>query len=212
MNIHEKMIQWEKSIGVKLFEKMKIPQNAKVIDFGCGYGEYSVALSQHLKNGIIYAIDIDKNAIKAIKKEFDDYSIKNINIIQNNNGLIEFKNDFADIILLYDMIHGNNLKTKMPVRFKLYEEAYRVLKNQGTLSIAPFGECNNLSDKNGKYKKYTKEKIFDEIADYGFCFSFEIDGAIHFEKYRSPYQWKKFNNDMKFEDVEKGPIWNFIKK
>jgi hypothetical protein len=40
----------------------------------------------------------------------------------------------------------------------------------------------------------------------------EVTDEIHFEKSRSPYQWKKFNDNMQFDDIEKGPIWNFIKK
>jgi hypothetical protein len=63
----------------------------------------------------------------------------------------------------------------------------------------------------GSHKKYSKEQIVEEIQEYGFNYVSEVIGAIHFEKSRSPYQWKKFNNNMQFDDIETGPIWNFIK-
>jgi ubiquinone/menaquinone biosynthesis C-methylase UbiE len=212
MDIHEKLIEWEKKEGKKLFQKMGISQNAIIVDFGSGYGEYSISASKYLKDGKVFAIDCDKKSIKILQNKIDNYGIKNIEIIENKKELIiPLKYNFADVVLYYDMIHGNDLQTKLPVRFGMYTEAKRVLKKNGILSIAPFSECNKMKDKNGKYKNYSKEKIIEEIKEYEFTYISEIEGAIHFEKSRSPYQWKKFNNNMQFEDIEKGPIWNFIK-
>jgi ubiquinone/menaquinone biosynthesis C-methylase UbiE len=213
MNIHEELKNWEIKQGKEIFKKIGVSKNAIIADFGCGYGEYTVAASKYLKDGKVYAIDNNKNALGIVKKKITDYGLNCIEIIQNGKELtIPLKNDFVDILLYYDMIHGNNLQTKLPVRFDMYIEAYRVIKDNGILSIAPFCECNNMKDKNGKYKKYSKDKIIEEIQEYGFIYSSEVSGAIHFEKSRSPYQWKKFNNDMQFDDIETGPIWNFKKK
>jgi ubiquinone/menaquinone biosynthesis C-methylase UbiE len=212
MNIHEELIEWEKKQGKKLFQKIGISENAILADFGCGYGEYSISASKYLKNGKVYAIDCDRNSINIVKNKINNYGINNIELILNKKEIkIPLENNFVDIVIFYDMIHGNNLQTKLPIRFDMYKEAYRVLKNNGILSIAPFSECNNMKDKNGKYKKYSKEKTIEEIQEYGFDYVSEITGAIHFEKSRSPYQWKKFKNNMQFNDIEKGPIWNFIK-
>lgn len=212
MDIHQKVIEWETKVGVLLFERLNIPKNAIVIDFGCGYGHYSVAASQHLKNGKVYAIDKDKKALTVLKKKISDYSLQNITVIQNKGEFsIEFENCFADVVLLFDMIHGNDLQTKMPVRFKLFEEAHRVLKPNGILSITPFNECNRMRDKTGKQRKYTKEQVIEEIAQYGFTLYSEVNNAIHFEMYHSMYQWKKHNDNLQFEDLETGAVWNFIK-
>jgi len=213
MDIHDKLIEWEKKHGKKIFLKMGISENAVIADFGCGYGEYSISASKFLKNGKVYAIDSDKNAIKIVKNKIENYGINNIELILNETGFkIPLENNFIDVLLFYDMIHGNDLKTKLPIRFDMYIEAYRIIKINGILSIAPFCECNNMKDKNGKNKKYTKEKIIEELNEYGFHYISEVTGAIHFEKSRSQYQWKKFNDNMQFDDIEKGPIWNFIKK
>jgi ubiquinone/menaquinone biosynthesis C-methylase UbiE len=212
MDIHKKVVEWETKIGVELFEYCNIPKNAIVIDFGCGYGHYSVAISQHLENGEVYSVDKDKKALAVLKKKINDYSRQNIKVVQNKGELnMEFEDCFADAILLFDIIHGSDLQTKMPIRFKLFEEAHRVLKPNGILAIAPFNECNRMRDKTGKQRKYTKEQVIKEISDYGFELSSEVDNAIHFEMYHSAYQWKKHNDDLQFEDMETGAVWNFIK-
>jgi ubiquinone/menaquinone biosynthesis C-methylase UbiE len=213
MNIHEKIIEWETKTGVDLFERSNVHKNAIVIDFGCGYGYYSIAASQHLENGEVYSIDKDKKALAVLKKKIKDYSIQNITVIQNSNELsMGFQNCYADVVLLFDVIHGNDLQTKTPIRFKLFEEAHRILKPKGILSIAPFNECNRMRDKTGKQRKYTKEQVINEIVEYGFTLTSEVDGAIHFEMYHSAYQWKKHNDDLQFEDMETCVVWNFFKR
>ena len=212
MNIHEKLVEWEKKLGKNIFKDMKIPKNAVIADFGCGYGEYTIAAAKYLTKGNVLAIDNNQQALNIVKKKIQEYKITNVEIIKNGKELhIPLKNETVDILLFYDMIHGNYLETKLPTRFDMYPEAYRTLKLNGILSIAPFHECDRMKDKQGRWKKYTKEKIIDELKNYGFEFVSEIDGGIHFENSRSPYLWKKFNNNMQFEDIEKGPIWNFMK-
>lgn len=134
--------------------------------------------------------------------------IENVNL-NHSDGFFTFAypNDYADIVLLYDFIHGNT-QEKRPIRFKLYEEAKRVLNPGGILSIAPF-ECANLRDVNGKKRKYTTEKLIEEIEASGYQFKESVDGAIHFDYYHSAYHWKKLNGDMPFEYLEKGMVLNF---
>lgn len=48
MDIHKQINEWELNIGKSIFENSKVDQNAIVIDFRCGYVEYSVAASKHL--------------------------------------------------------------------------------------------------------------------------------------------------------------------
>jgi ubiquinone/menaquinone biosynthesis C-methylase UbiE len=111
---------------------------------------------------------------------------------------------------MYDLIHGNT-QDKTPIRFALFEEAKRILKPEGVLSIAPF-ECENLRDRNGKVRKYTHQKLIAEIEASGFLLAGSVDGAIHFDYYHNAYHWKKLNGDMSFDYLEKGPVLNFRNK
>lgn len=212
MNIHERMSSWQENDGVKLFRDMNISSDAIVVDFGCGYGEYTIAIALSLKNkGTVFAIDKDNKALKILKNKVDEYNLKNVKIIKNNGELeIDCENETIDIVMMYDVIHGNDLKTKLPIRYALFKEAWRVLKENGIFSVAPF-DCEYLRDLNGKRKKYSINQLIQEIEECGFKLESKHDGAIHFEKYHSPYQWKIHNDDLKFEDLETGYIYNFIK-
>lgn len=210
MNIHERIEFWMKNEGVELYKSINLPEDPKVIDFACGFGEYTIPIALAIGNsGRVYAVDKDSNALKILKQRIASYAIVNVEVIKNNGEQkIDFDDDFADLIVMNDFIHGNDLKTKMPIRFAFFEEARRVLKNGGILSIAPF-DCEYLRDKSGKKRKYTIDMIKLELAEFGFEFISKLDGSIHFEKYHSPYQWKIHNNDLKFEDLETGIILNF---
>lgn len=158
MNIHERIEKWQAEDGVQLFGKMNLPGNASFIDFGCGYGEYTISLALASKNSTVYSVDKNKKMLKVIQDKIDRYSIKNVNLCEADGSLtIAFPNDFSDMVLMYDFIHGNT-QEKLPARFSWFEEAKRVLKPNGILSIAPF-ECEYLRDSCGKRKKYTLEKI-----------------------------------------------------
>jgi len=150
--------------------------------------------------------------LKTVRNKLEKYSIKNV-ILKENDFLhmYDIPDSFADLILMYDVIHGNDLKTKLPVRFDYYHEAKRILKSDGILSIAPF-ECANLKDINGKRKKYSLEKLVSEIEENGYQFKEKIDGAIHFDYYHSEYHWKKCSDNMPFNYLEQGPVLNFYNK
>ena len=127
--MHNELIEWEKKVGKNIFKDMKIPKNAHIVDFGCGYGEYTVAASKYLTDGKVYAIDCDKKSLDIVKKKLIEYKITNVEIIQNSKKFtIPLENEVADVLLYYDMIHGNYLDTKLSHRFDMYQEAHRVLK------------------------------------------------------------------------------------
>ena len=208
MNIHECIANWHSEDGVSFFRRMCLPKNAVFLDLGCGYGEYVVALALSDPSSIVYAIDNNKKMLKVIEEKIKQYNIANVRLLETD--FTENIDDIsADLVLMYDVLHGNDLKTKLPLRFKYLEAAKRMLKKNGILSVAPF-ECANLKDINGKYKKYSIDKLTAEIEDVGFKFKESIDGAIHFEHYHSHYHWKKLSGDMSFDYLEQTPALNFL--
>lgn len=208
MDIHKRIEKWQQEDGVQLFRKMQLPEHAIGIDFGCGYGEYTVSLALSRGDITVYSVDKNKKMLQIIQDKMDRYSIPNIRLTQADGSLtMAFPNEFSDIILMYDLIHGNT-QDKLPIRLSLFEEAHRVLKPEGILSIAPF-ECEYLRDTMGKRKKYTLNKIISEVEKYGFRYIESLEGAIHFDYYHSAYHWKKLNGDMAFDYLEVGPVMNF---
>jgi ubiquinone/menaquinone biosynthesis C-methylase UbiE len=210
-DLHKTVLDWETTEAKRLMESIGIKPGDKIVDFACGYGHYTFPCALALnKSGIIYAIDKDINPLKWIKTKMEMFDIQNIETIRTSGSWnIEFPVNSIDIVLLYDVIHAQDIHTKQTVRFQLYHEAQRILKQGGILSMLTFdSEKKKLSSQNKDRGKMTYQDIINEITEIGFTFSNKIDGAIHFDHYHSNYQRKK---GITFSELEKGSIYNFIK-
>ncbi|WP_310830990.1 class I SAM-dependent methyltransferase [Paenibacillus pedocola] len=206
MSIHEKVQQWEREEGVRLFQNLGLPRNAAILDYGCGFGHYSIAASRFLggKDGQVYAVDINKDCLKHVSKVADEEGLVNIITAGGNKDYsFNFSNDVFDMIMFYDLLHGDGFH-----RFTLYEEASRTLKKGGILSILPF-HLSNFRDKEGKKTSYSYRKLVLEAQDYGFTEIGEKPLGIHFEKYHSAYYINK--GGVEFENLERAEILNLQK-
>lgn len=72
MNIHERIEKWQVEDGVYLFHKMKLPDNSVFIDFGCGYGEYTISLALSNKDCTVYAVDKNKKMLEIVQTKNRD--------------------------------------------------------------------------------------------------------------------------------------------
>jgi len=206
MNNHEKVRHWEENEGVDILKSIGTKEGASIIDFGCGFGHYALSASQAVgEDGKVYAVDIDKRILNFVEEGISGREIANITIVHSKErDVLDFQSDEIDCILLYDILHGENIN-----RLKFLTEVHRVLREDGILSILPF-HLSNFRDVNGNKKKYSIKRLVQEICDLGFQLSGKIEGrGVHFEKYHSPHYIKKGGID--FEDLERGTILNFIK-
>ena len=55
-----------------------------LIDLGCGTGYYAIPASHIVKNGLIYAIDLQMEMLNTLQKKLRELSINNIHIIHMN--------------------------------------------------------------------------------------------------------------------------------
>ena len=207
MEVHQKIKLWEREEGAALYRQFELGEAPRVLDYGCGFGHYSFAAARALGGqGIVYAVDIDNGILKYVSSVAVNEGLRNIEVaVGNKDFSLNFENEFLDMILYYDIFHGEGLH-----RLTLLEEAKRTLKNGGILSVLPF-HLSNFRDKEGKKKKYTYKKLIEEIEQYGFEKVEEQPKiGIHFEKYHSPHYISK--GGVEFEDLEKAEIINFVKK
>jgi len=112
-----------------ILKKLGLNGARNVVDFGCGYGTFSIPAAKMIK-GRVYAIDIEPNMIKETKRKADNNHLKNVEAIlrdfsSNGTGL---ENESVDYVMLFNILH-----TKEPV--KLLREAYRVLRNGERVGI-----------------------------------------------------------------------------
>lgn len=199
---------WERTEGKRFFEEMPLNGNKKplILDFGYGFGEYLFASAYAFPEGTVYGIDGNPVCHKETSEKITDRGISNIKLINKvAENLQEFQSNSIDLMLIYDNLHAN-----ATFKYMLLQEAGRVIKTGGCLSVLPF-HLSNWRDKQGNKKRYTAKQILDEISEYGFRYegSCNIKG-IHWEKCHTLYYIQKGN--ITFDILERMEVMNFIKE
>ena len=110
------------------FIKNYISENDKILDFGCGPGTFSVKLSSMTKNEV-YGIDISKKFIEECEILKNTLKINNFYPQHVQSKILPYKDNFFDLILLFDVIHHLEDINENFVEIK------RVLKKRGKLVI-----------------------------------------------------------------------------
>lgn len=207
-HLYDDITQWEMEEGVQLFREMPLSGNhaPKILDFGYGFGEYLLAAANAFPNGMIYGVDGYPVSQKEVSQKVESDHIENVKLISKvMYDLHEFESDSFDLVLLYDILHGGDGKLK----YILFEEAKRVLKAGGCLSVLPV-HLGNWRDRQGKKKVYTLNKIIEEISEYGFMYEGSCSTkGIHWEKCHTLYYIQKKN--ITFDLLERVDVMNFIK-
>lgn len=207
MGTAEKIKEWERNDGAKIFAALNLPKNALALDYGSGFGHYTFAVARALDGrGQVYAVDINAACNRHVKETAEQEDLLNITVQKGNKDYtLNFENDVFDLVLYYDIFHGNGNH-----RYTLLQEAQRVLKTDGILSVLPF-HLSNFRDAQGKKRKYSYARIIQEVSAYGFE---RIDDGeylgLHFEKHHSPYYQRK--GGIEFEQLESAVILNFGKQ
>lgn len=109
-----------------------IKPGTTVLDYGCGPGNYSIAVSELLHGtGEVFALDNHPLALQSISKKIKKKNIKNIETIHSDckTGLAS---NSVDVVLLYHVF--NDLKNPIHVLMELH----RIIKPSGILSFSEF--------------------------------------------------------------------------
>lgn len=103
--------------------------NENITELGSGYGTFTIFASSYTTKNI-YALDIEDDLIKALEDEAINLDIKNI--ICKKIDFLEKGTSLDDNsqghVMIYNLLHLENPE-------KLLNEAFRILKNDGVISI-----------------------------------------------------------------------------
>jgi ubiquinone/menaquinone biosynthesis C-methylase UbiE len=117
-----------------------------VVDYGCGPGRYTTRLARRVGNsGKVYAVDIHKLAIEAVKKKIKKQGLKNVKPVLARGYDCGIPDAIADIVCAIDMFFG----IKDPTAF--LGELKRITKSEGILVI----------DDGHQSREETKRKILN---------------------------------------------------
>lgn len=114
----------------RVLETMGFDYNiVNAVDFGCGYGTFTIPASKVIK-GTIYAIDIEKEMVKRVTERAVSEKLQNIktmlyDFVLEGSGL---EDQSVDYVMLFNILHAEKPE-------KLLREAYRILMPEGKLGV-----------------------------------------------------------------------------
>lgn len=142
------------SLLIKSFDK---PDDADVLDLGCGYGPIGIIVSSTLKKGRVVLADINERAVQLARENI----VLNRHLISKNVEVIvkqsfsfnDLGNERFDYILLNPPI-----RTGKTVIYQMFEDANNYLKENGELWIViqkKQGAESAIKKLNSIYKEVT---------------------------------------------------------
>lgn len=163
------MKEWLRKKGETLLRRIGIGEGQKVLDFGCGSGNYAIPAAKIVGvEGKVYALDKKPigiwpgEGLSDLSKRAEQWGLTNI-IEMKTSGELEIKmeTESIDFVLLYDVLH-NYYFPDAERRKKALWELHRVLRSTGTLSFYP-GDPEISGDRN------QLKTLRQEIEQTGFC-------------------------------------------
>lgn len=101
-----------------------------VVDFGCGYGTFTIPAAGIVAGGIVHAYDIEEEMIEATRSKTRQNNLSNVRLHQRDfaSDGTALADTSADYAMLFNILHAEE-------RDKLLAEAFRVLREGGILGI-----------------------------------------------------------------------------
>jgi len=130
--------KWSMEQAEAFLRKVGITKGQTVLDFGCGQGTYTIPAARIVgSDGVVYALDQDKDKIDELRAKSKSAGLENIQIVPaGDRAHIELPDESIDVILLYDVLHSW-YHPQARQRKKILSELHRVLHPCGLLSFYP---------------------------------------------------------------------------
>ena len=132
--------------------RWRLDRGGKLLDYGFGYGENSIFLSNEGYD--VYAAEISKKIINYATDKSRKKCKKKINFFHINPNMkkLPFKDNYFNHIICLGVIQylGNLENTK-----NLFQEFYRCLKKNGKIIVSTFGPQNTFIRRSKKIDKNT---------------------------------------------------------
>jgi ubiquinone/menaquinone biosynthesis C-methylase UbiE len=169
------------SRAIEVLERIGIMRGQAVLDFGCGYGTYTIPVAKIVgEQGRVYALDKDKEALDALMQRGESAGLKNIERMETSGKLeIELIDESVDVVLLFDVFHSYYFP-QADDRRRLLGEIHRIMKPAAFVSVWP---------------KHMESETEDEIERANFYLEKELSEMLIHDN----------------RNLEKGKVLNFRK-
>jgi len=160
------------SRAIEVLERIGIRKGQAVLDFGCGYGAYTIPVAKIVgAQGRVYALDKDKEALDTLMRKAGSAGLKNIERMETSGKLeIELTDESVDVVLLFDVFHSFYFPQAGDGR-RLLSEIYRIMKPTAFLSISVWPNLiepeieDEIKNANFHLEKEVPETLTDDNKD-----------------------------------------------
>ena len=168
------MERWERKKGAEFLRKVGIRKNQIVLDFGCRVGHYAIPAAKIVgNNSLVYALDNEQQALKELRRKVKAHNLTNIRIVKTSGQMkLSLESETVDVVLFYDVLHYLGERD----RKRLYQEALRVLKQDGLLTVYPKHTLED--DPIREFSSLSANDVKQEIEGSNFIFERKFCGLI----------------------------------
>jgi ubiquinone/menaquinone biosynthesis C-methylase UbiE len=159
--------RWVEESGENILKHIGIKRGQKVLDFGCGSGNYTIPAARVVgEQASVYALDEDKEALDRLMSKAKLKGLKNIvRLDASGKSGIALDNESVDVVLVYDILHYYYFPEEDDRR-RLLCEVYRVLKPNGLLSVYPTHLESDMEPKMYGVRREIEGANFHEENEY----------------------------------------------
>jgi len=125
--------RWLDNNAHEFLVEVGLRQGQVALDFGCGSGTYTIPAAEIVgESGLVYALDVSSSALDKLENKANKMGIKNIVRIDSSGSVnIPIKDETLNHILMIDVLQ------EIEDKDKLFNEAFRTLNPEGTITIYP---------------------------------------------------------------------------
>lgn len=129
----------KEDIRILAISKMNLHENSRVLDIGTGTGTIAIQSSLFAKNGVVYTVERDKEAIEVAKMNIEKFKCNNLNLIEGDGtdflrDFISKSNDEENFDSIFIGGSGGNLEDILELSNKALKKDGIIVLNMITLN------------------------------------------------------------------------------
>ena len=155
--------------------QLELRENMTAADFGSGSGGWAIPLAKKLVSGRVYAVDIQEEALAALRTKADSLKLNNIKSIR-----ADLEQSLGSSIQsgLLDLVLLTNLLFQVKHRQEILSEAKRALRPGGRLLLVDWRPEALVGPTEGRIPLTEAKEM---VQGAGFEFEKEVSaGAYHY--------------------------------
>jgi ubiquinone/menaquinone biosynthesis C-methylase UbiE len=119
----------------EILNQLLLEKDMVAADFGCGSGGWVIPLAQKLGDGLVYAVDVQENALSAMMSKANLHGLNNIKkvLADIERGVKQIEGNSCDLVLM------TNLLFQIDNKEDVFKEAKRILKEAGKVLVVEWG-------------------------------------------------------------------------